>query len=421
MRSNITVNPESGRELFCLKMFRICFAAFSFAIFSCLFPTGFVSTFSTLAFLFAIPVVFSRLTVKGLTEFELVGLILFSWLALSILWSEASIQNSLIFLSEYRVFLVLPVFILALECDDDILRRYLSVALAGAGCALVASYLLGFGFITLEGARYSLGNRIFHGFIMSMLYWSCLMYARESSGTLRYAAIVVAVMCAYSVINIEIGRTGYIQILTMTAVFVVVSFRWKTGLSLLLSAVLVLTIAYSGLDRFQSRVDNTIYTIEQYFQFDNPSSSAGERFELYRTGLSVGWQNPVLGVGIGDVSDKLSDLYEQGKLRVPEKTDNIHNEFINILMIGGFTALAMFFWFLFVMAKLGIDQRKVVPWLGDSMIATVALIVVSGLFNSVIKDYGEKHVLLIVISCLIAMAKKVRRDSMFAESKNPND
>ena len=126
-------------------------------------------------------------------------------------------------------------------------------------------------------------------------------------------------------------------------------------------------------------------------------------------------------MGIGDVSDKLSDLYEQGKLRVPEKTDNIHNEFINILMIGGFTALAMFLWFLFVIAKLGIDQRKLVPWLGDSMIATVALIVVSGLFNSVIKDYGEKHVLLIVIPCLIAMAKKVRRESVFTESKNSND
>ena len=417
LRSQIPARRESKLEVFCLTMFRFCFAAFSFATFSCLFPTGFISTFSTLAFLFALPIVLSRFTVKRLTNVEVVGLILFLWFTLSIFWSQASISKSLSFLSEYRIFLILPVFILALESDDDILKRYLLVALAGAGCALVASYLLGFGFVTIEGARYSLGNRIFHGFIMSILYWGCLVYARESFGIPRYVATVIAVLCAYSVINIEIGRTGYIQLLTMTAVFMIVSFRWKTGLSLLLSAVLILIVAYSGLDRFQSRVDKTIYNIEQYFQFDDPSSSSGERLELYKTGLSIGLENPVLGVGIGDVADKLSDLYEQGKLRIPEKTDNVHNEFVNILMIGGLTALAMFLWFLFVMVKQGLMQRRVVPWLGDSMIAIVALIVVSGLFNSIIKDYGEKHVLLIVISCLIALMKNAHSNGVFNESK----
>lgn len=410
---------ESELEIFCLTMFRFCFAAFSFVIFSCLFPTGFISTFSILAFLFALPIVFSRFTVKGLTNIEAVGLILFFWLALSIFWSQASISKSLGFLSEYRIFLMLPVFVLAMEYDD-VLRRYLLVALLGAGCALIASYLLSFGVVTIEGARYSLGNRIFHGFIMSILYWGCLIYARESSGPLRYVASVIAVMCAYSVINIEIGRTGYIQILTITVIFVVVSYQWKTGLLLLLSAALILVVAYSGLDRFQSRVDKTIYNVEQYLQFDNPSSSAGERFELYKTGISVVWENPLLGVGIGDVADKLSDLYEQGKLRIPEKTDNVHNEFVNILMIGGLTALTMFLWFLFIMVKQGLMQRRTVPWLGDSMIAIVALIVVSGLFNSIIKDYGEKHVLLIVISCLIALMKNAHSNGIFNESKYLN-
>jgi len=289
----------------------------------------------------------------------------------------------------------------------------------GAGCALVASYLLGFGVITIEGARYSLGNRIFHGFIMSILYWGCLIYARESSSPLRYVAWVVAVMCAYSVINIEIGRTGYIQILTITTIFVVTSFQWKTSLLLLLLAVLILIFTYSGLDRFQSRVDQTVYNIEQYLQLNNPASSAGERFELYKIGVSVGWENPLLGVGIGDVADKLSDLYDQGKLRIPEKTDNVHNEFVNILMIGGLTALTMFLWFLFAIVKQGLTQRRAIPWLGDSMIAVVALIIVSGLFNSIIKDYGEKHVLLIVLSCLIAATKNSHSDgnSILNESR----
>lgn len=422
LRSQIPARRESKLEIFCHNVFRFCFAAFSFAIFSCLFPTGFISTFSTLAFLFALPIFFSRFTLRELTNVEVVGLILFFWLALSIFWSQASISKSLGFLSEYRIFLMLPVFVLALEYDD-VLRRYLSVAILGAGCALVASYLLGFGVITIEGARYSLGNRIFHGFIMAILYWGCLIYARESSGYLRYVASLIAVMCAYSVINIEIGRTGYIQILTITMIFVVTSFQWKTSLLLLLSAVLILIATYSGLDRFQSRVDKTIYNVEQYLQFNNPSSSAGERFELYKTGVSVGWENPLLGVGIGDVADKLSDLYDQGKLRIPEKTDNVHNEFVNILMIGGLTALTMFLWFLFVIVKQGLTQRRAVPWLGDSLIAVAALIIVSGLFNSIIKDYGEKHVLLIVLSCLIAVTKNSHgnsnsnSNSIFNESK----
>ncbi len=47
------------------RAFSFNFIAFSFVMFSCWFPTGFSATFSTFAFLFALPLFFSRVDWAG--------------------------------------------------------------------------------------------------------------------------------------------------------------------------------------------------------------------------------------------------------------------------------------------------------------------------------------------------------------------
>ena len=59
------------------RAFAFNFIAFSFVMFSCLFPTGFSATFSTLSFLFALPIFFYRISSVNLNLIELVGLLLF--------------------------------------------------------------------------------------------------------------------------------------------------------------------------------------------------------------------------------------------------------------------------------------------------------------------------------------------------------
>jgi len=56
------------------RAFSFNFIAFSFVMFSCWFPTGFSATFSTFAFLFALPLFFARVEWANISLFEKVGL-----------------------------------------------------------------------------------------------------------------------------------------------------------------------------------------------------------------------------------------------------------------------------------------------------------------------------------------------------------
>ena len=100
------------------RAFAFNFIAFSFVMFSCGFPTGFSATFSTLAFLFALPIFFYRFALIELSLVEKAGLLLFGWLTLSIVWSQTALLDSVGYLSEYRIYFMLPVFITALTLNE---------------------------------------------------------------------------------------------------------------------------------------------------------------------------------------------------------------------------------------------------------------------------------------------------------------
>ena len=207
-------------------------------MFSCWFPTGFSATFSTFAFLFALPLFFSRVHFINISPFEKAGLVLFAWLFLSVLWSEATAWDSLGYLSEYRLYFMIPVFAAALVWMPYTQKWAFYSAVSGAVIALVTSYGLGLGWWEIGGAKLSLGNRIYHGFIMSTLLLVSLLFARHTNGVFRVAAMVVALLTAYNVLNVEEGRTGYLQVIAVSFIFVVLSFsRLQAAILALVGAV----------------------------------------------------------------------------------------------------------------------------------------------------------------------------------------
>lgn len=380
------------------RAFAFNFIAFSFAMFSCLFPTGFSATFSTLAFCFALPLFIRQIRSIELNRFELVGLALFVWLLLSIVWSDTSVLESFEYLSEYRIYIMLPVLTLVVSMSRQTQRWALSSAILGAFVALVASYGLWLGWWKIEGAEFSLGNRIYHGFIMSSFLLACLLVARETTGIIRLLTVVVALLVVYNVLFVEIGRTGYLQV-----VFVAITFAALTSSRIqsclgVASIIILCVLAYLSFDGFHERVNQTLANVELMVVSDDYHSSTGYRLEFYRYGVGVGMDHLLSGVGVGDVARTLELGAETGKIRV--LTDNVHSEFINMLMAGGAPALLLFCGFIFAVGYSGFVVRHNSPLLGDALIGLGVIIFVSALFNSTIKDYGEKHALIIMLSIL---------------------
>lgn len=380
------------------RAFAFNFIAFSFVMFSCWFPTGFSATFSTLAFFFALPIFFHRIRSIELSRFELAGLALFGWLLLSVIWSDAPILGSLGYLSEYRIYFILPVLISVLALDAQTQRWAFAAAMLGAFIALITSYGLGLGWWQIEGAHLSLANRIYHGFIMSSFLLACLLIARETTGVVRLLAAVVALLVAYNVLNIETGRTGYLQVVFVCLTFAVLTFSRIQAVLAVAAAVTLFAVSYLSFERFHDRVNETMANVEKMVISDDYNSSAGYRLEFYRGALNIGLDYPFTGVGVGDVTSTLKSRAETGEIRV--FTDNVHSEFMNMLVVAGFPALILFAVFISSIVYSGLVVRRQSRWLGDALIGLGVIVLVSAFFNSTIKDYGEKHALIIMLSIL---------------------
>ena len=73
-----------------------------------------------------------------------------------------------------------------------------------------------------------------------------------------------------------------------------------------------------------------------------------------------------------------------------ELTDNVHSEFMNMLIAGGLPALFLFLVFVLSISWVGFRYRKTDRAIGDALTGISVIVFVSAIFNSTIKDYGEK-------------------------------
>ena len=89
------------------------------------------------------------------------------------------------------------------------------------------------------------------------------------------------------------------------------------------------------------------------------------------------------------MTSTLQSRAETGQIRL--LTDNVHSEFMNLLMAGGAPALLLFAVFIVCIAYSGFVVRRQSRWLGDALIGIGVIVLVSAFFNSTIKDYGEKY------------------------------
>lgn len=380
------------------RAFAVNFVAFSFVMFSCWFTTGFSATFSTLAFVFALPVFFFRMKALFLNKFEKTGLVLFLWLAASVLWSTSPFKDSLDYLGEYRLYFIVPIFTFVLAFNPEVQRYAFRGAVFGAIAALLASYALGFGLLHLEGAHLSLADHIYHGFIMSCLLAVCLVMYRESVGWRKLLVAILASAVFYNVLAIEQGRTGYLQIISVCATLAFLNLSRIRAMTVVGIIVSIVLLSYLVSERLQHRIDLTVRSVQALLVDPNYESSLGMRVAFYSAAIDIGFEHPLTGVGVGDVTKELRDRAESGQM--PVLTDNVHSEFLNMFVAGGLPAFFLFVCFLGSIFYTGFIVRRKCRQTGDFFIALGVVVLISALFNSTVKDYGEKHALIIMLSIL---------------------
>ena len=92
-----------------------------------------------------------------------------------------------------------------------------------------------------------------------------------------------------------------------------------------------------------------VYEYYNYKIGENPSGhSVTMRFEFWKTATFIIYQNPVFGVGTGDIQDSFNKMYESTKTKLDLVWRlRCHNQYLAITVAFGFIGLLVFLFYLF--------------------------------------------------------------------------
>jgi len=114
---------------------------------------------------------------------------------------------------------------------------------------------------------------------------------------------------------------------------------------------------YNNLQGVRSQIEDFITGYQHYIEKNDPNSgSMVQRFEYWRTSVMLIKQNPLLGVGTGDLPDAFEKQYKSMNSNLSSQNRlRSHNQYLSITVALGIVGLI---WFLIVMFYPGIKTRN---------------------------------------------------------------
>jgi len=325
----------------------------------------------------------------------LVGTLLFIYLALSMSWAEADLNLSLKILGKFREFLLIPLFMIFFATDKyrkfAFYTLYFSLALS-----LFASYLIHYDLADISDNEHSLGNRIFHGVTMAFFAYMNLQLALRSDRS-RYLFASVFLIVLYNLFFIENGRTGYLLIISLSALFFWQRWGLRGFIVACLIAAFAAAITLSIVDLSDLRIltkDKSLLTGDSLLSLNN-LQRADARAEFYILSIMLFMQDWLIGTGLGDLRADYTTLHTSMETYF-RSTGNPHNEFLNIGVQTGIPGLMLFSAFLVsLLMKRG---QQAIPQQREFQAAVLITVLISCLFNSSFMDHGDGALFMILIA-----------------------
>lgn len=156
------------------------------------------------------------------------------------------------------------------------------------------------------------------------------------------ATLVVFLFLFIHVLSVRSGLAA----LYAALVFTVLRFTWRTrrwgmGLAVLAALIAIPLIALNTVPSLKQRVSYMKYDWQHYRSDEGESYSDAERWISLKTGWLMWQQNPLLGVGAGDLpreTERLTAEYFPKYLETPKLP---HNQFLYILAGTGLIGLVL--------------------------------------------------------------------------------
>ena len=263
-------------------------------------------------------------------------------------------------------YLLFPLMFLSF-LDKRFAFRVISAFIFGMFFAEITSYLISFSIISPIFYIYDYEiykttifspapfyNHIRHNYGLAIVV-SYLLYQLLNKETISLKIKIFSILfMTTATLNMSFvaGRTGYIIFLISIFVVLLLTYRQKVMKAFSISILLATTIcflAYTYSPTVNSRVNQTITSINNIVKNEDFSSSVGQRVGLTKFGFDVFKENVFLGVGVGDFMDKVRSIIPDKYQYLKDKAiiANPHNTHIQILMqlglLGYFAMIFLFY------------------------------------------------------------------------------
>jgi O-antigen ligase len=191
-------------------------------------------------------------------------------------------------------------------------------------------------------------------------------------------------------------------------VFVVVRFgsKWRYLLSTFLLLFAIFYSAYHLSPVFRSRALMAVEDIRRIVVHSDFENSWGERIAMAIVASHEIADNPLVGVGVGDIMDEYRKELSKKELRKYDYTydvPHVHNQFLQICAQTGLTGLALFVLFLVSLMK---EAKRASSSLYRAALYSNMAIFIFGFFSNVLIRNYTSGLFAFILAYLLAGCKE---------------
>jgi len=199
-------------------------------------------------------------------------------------------------------------------------------------------------------------------------------------------ALALAVLAALFLVNVTLvapSRTGLVTVPVLLAILVIAHCRWQVSIAAVCAIVAAAVAVFAASPKIQGRL-LAIATEIQDYRTRQATTSAGERYEFWTTGIGIVAKAPVIGHGTGAVHDSFIRAAAERGSRKPATT-NPHNQTLTVAIQLGFAGALLLF-AMWMSHALLFRGGGLAGWVG---LAVVAQNVIGSLFNNHLFDFAQ--------------------------------
>lgn len=286
-----------------------------------------------------------------------------------------------------RFLLLLPIFFYIRRLKLTPNYIYYGILMGAVACLVIAAYQKFFlGFDQASGVTSIVSFGTLSMTLAMMCFIIALLCKSWSSRILFYSGFMFA---AYASVLSGSRGAWLILLSCLLILFITNPLKWpfKTRFSAILVSLILITASYF-FPPVQHRVNTAINEIDAYFTYDVVNTSVGARLEIWRASVIAATENPILGIGEGNFSNKMKQLSDQGLVDpFVLNIAHVHNEYISALLhrsLPGLLSLLLLFLIpLIAFSKTFIAEqgdRRMLPAIGVILVISTMTISLTDVF-----------------------------------------